>query len=72
VVAGPSTAHGLVEDALAGADVQGRAVGAAADEDVVDPGRFRSLWLPNPGAATKKNLSVLNPAFLMRRATVTR
>jgi hypothetical protein len=33
---------------------------------------LRSLWLPHSGAATIKTLSVLKPAFLMRRVAVTR
>jgi hypothetical protein len=46
VIATPDAAYGLVEDALAGADVQGGAVGAAADEDVVDPAAKLELPVP--------------------------
>ena len=46
VVAAPDPVHGLVEDALAVADVEGGAVIGAAHEHVVDPSAQLKLPVP--------------------------
>src|SRR5215207_8839829 len=51
VVAGPDAVNRLVQDPLAAGDLQGRAVGAAADHDVVDPPAPLQRHLADPDEA---------------------